>query len=171
MSRSALGHSRYASRNPYKAQVVPIASTVLASALALLPIVSHAQLLPDFGLLALLSWRMLRPELWTARTGLALGLANDLIAGQPLGLSISLWTALLLLFDFLDTRLLWRDYWIEWLLAVFAIAIASAAEWKVSDLMGAAGPLHTLLPHILISALFFPAVLKIVVALDRWRLR
>lgn len=169
--RSALAGNRYNRGSPYKAQVVPIASTMLASSLALLPIVSHAQLLPDFGLLALLAWRLLRPELWTARMGLALGFAHDLITGGPLGFAISLWTALLLIFDFMDSRLLWRDHWIEWLLAAFAIALASAAEWKVSDLMGAAGPMHTILPHILISVLFFPAMLKLVVALDRWRLR
>lgn len=171
MRRSALSSSQYERGSPYKAQVVPIFSTLLASALALLPIVSHAQLLPDFGLLALLAWRLLRPEIWTARVGLALGLAHDLITGGPLGLAMSLWTLLLLSFDFVDSRLLWRDHWIEWLLAALAIAIAAAAEWKVSDLMGAAGPMHTIMPHILISVLFFPAMLKLVVALDRWRLR
>ncbi len=169
--RGALTSNRYDRGSPYKAQAVPIVSTMLASSLALLPIVSHAQLLPDFGLLALLSWRLLRPEIWPARMGLALGFAHDLITGGPLGFAISLWTCLLLMFDFVDGKLLWRDYWIEWLLAAIAIAIASAAEWKVSDLMGAAGPMHTILPHILISVLFFPAMLKVVVALDRWRLR
>lgn len=170
MSRSALAGS-YNRGSPLKAKVVPVVSTILASALSLLPIVSHAQLLPDFGLLALLSWRLLRPEMWSARVGLGLGLAQDLITGEPLGLAISLWTFLLLAFDFVDNRLLWRDHWIEWLLAAFAIAFASATEWKVSDLMGAAGPIHTILPHIVISVLLFPAMLKVIVALDRWRLR
>ena len=39
------------------------------------------------------------------------------------------------------------------------------------DLMGAAGPLHTILPGIAVSVLFFPAMLKLVVTLDRWRLK
>lgn len=171
MRRATLSTSPYKRASPLRAQITPIASTVLASALALLPIVSTSQLLPNFGLLALISWRLLRPELWTARIGLALGLAHDLITGGPLGLAMSLWTFLLLSFDFVDSRLLWRDHWIEWLLATFAIAVAALADWKVSDLMGAAGPVHTILPGILISVLFFPAMLKIVVALDRWRLR
>lgn len=171
MRRAALSTGSFNSAGPLRAQVTPIASTIIASGLSLLPIVSTSQILPNFGLLTLLAWRLLRPELWTARVGLALGFAHDLITGGPLGLGISLWTFLLLFFDFVDNRLLWRDYWVEWLLAAFAIAVASAAEWKVADLMQAAGPMHTILPHILISTLFFPAVLKVVVALDRWRLR
>lgn len=171
MRRSALASNRYDRTSPWRAQATPIASTMIASSLALLPIVSTSQILPNFGLIALLSWRLLRPELWTARMGLVLGFAHDLITGGPLGLAISLWTALLLMFDFVDGKLLWRDYWIEWFLAAVAIALASAAEWKVADLMDAAGPIRTILPHILISVLFFPAMLKLVVALDRWRLR
>lgn len=171
MRRATLSTSSYGRTGPLRSQVTPIASTLFASALALLPIVSAAQLLPNFGLLALLSWRLLRPEMWTARIGLALGFAHDLITGGPLGLAMSLWTFLLLMFDFVDSRLLWRDYWIEWGLAAIAIATASAFEWKVADLMGAAGPIHTILPHILISVLCFPAMLALIAALDRWRLR
>lgn len=171
MRRSALSSNRYDRTSPWRAQATPIVSTIVASSMALLPIVSTSQILPNFGLIALLCWRLLRPEIWTARTGLALGLAHDLITGGPLGLAISLWTALLLMFDFVDRKLIWRDYWIEWLLAALAIALASAAEWQVADLMGAAGPIHTILPHILISVLFFPAMLKLIVTLDRWRLR
>jgi rod shape-determining protein MreD len=172
MRRTTLaGSSSYGETGPLRSQVTPIASTLFASALALLPIVSGAQLLPNFGLLALLSWRLLRPEMWTARVGLALGFAHDLITGGPLGLAMSLWTFLLLMFDFVDSRLIWRDYWIDWILAALAIGLASAFEWKVADLMGAAGPMHTILPHILISILCFPAMLAVVARLDRWRLR
>ena len=153
------------------ARATPVVSTLLASSLALLPIVSTAQLLPNFGLLALLSWRLLRPEIWTARMGIGLGLAHDLITGGPVGLAMSLWTLLLLFFDFVDNRLVWRDYWIEWLLAAAAISVAALVDWKVSDLMGAAGPLRTIVPGILVSVLFFPAMLGLVVRLDRWRLR
>ena len=170
MSRSALA-SRYQQRTaPYRARLVPIVSTILASCLALLPIVSAGQMLPNFGLLALLAWRLLRPEIWSAQMGIGLGLAHDLITGGPLGLGMALWPLLLMFFDFADNRLQWRDHWIEWLLAAFAIALASLADWKVADLMRAAGPLSNVVPHILISILFFPAVLRVVVMLDRWRL-
>lgn len=171
MKHAALGSTSFERASPLRARATPIVFTLLASSLALLPIVSTAQLLPNFGLLALLSWRLLRPEIWTARVGLALGLAHDLITGGPLGLAMSLWTFLLLSFDFMDNRLIWRDYWIEWFLATLAISVAALADWKVSDMMGAAGPLHTILPGIAVSVLFFPAMLKLVVTLDRWRLR
>ena len=171
MKRATVVPSSYGRVGPFRARATPVVSTLLASALALLPIVSTAQLLPNFGLLALISWRRLRPELWTANMGLALGLAHDVMTGVPLGLAMSGWTFLLLFFDFVDSRLVWRDYWVEWLLAAIAIAFAAVAEWKVADLMGAAGPFKTILPGILISVLVFPAMLKLVAALDRWRLR
>ena len=171
MKHAALGSRSFERASPLRARATPIVSTLLASSLALLPIVSTAQLLPNFGLLALLSWRLLRPELWTARVGLVLGLAHDLITGGPIGLAMSGWTLLLLTFDFVDSRLLWRDYWIEWLLAGLAIAAAALAEWKVADLMGAAGPMKTILPGIAVGVLVFPAVLMVVVGLDRWRLK
>jgi hypothetical protein len=77
MRRTTLaGSSSYGDTGPLRSQVTPIASTLFASALALLPIVSGAQLLPNFGLLALLSWRLLRPKCgrraselrWASRT-------------------------------------------------------------------------------------------------------
>ncbi|MBV9881605.1 MAG: rod shape-determining protein MreD, partial [Sphingomonadaceae bacterium] len=85
-------------------QTVPIASTLAASLLDVLPIVATTPLVPDFAYLALLAWRLLRPELWTAQMALPLGLLNDLIAGHPLGQSMALWTITFLVFDLVDAR-------------------------------------------------------------------
>ena len=146
-------------------------SIVGASLLSWLPIVSESGWLPNFGLLALIAWRLLRPDLIQPTTGLPLGLIHDLVTGMPLGLSMSLWPALLLLLDLTDTRLMWRDYWLEWLLACVLLALGALAEWKVADLGGARVPLANIWPGVLVSALLYPLVLQLVLALDRWRLR
>ena len=84
---------------------IPLVSTIAAILLALLPIVASAPLLPDFGFLMLITWRLMRPEIWTPRTALALGLLADLVAGNPLGQSMLLWTSVFLAFEMIDGRL------------------------------------------------------------------
>ena len=54
--------------------------TVVAVSFALLPFVAQSPLLPDFGFLFLITWRLLRPEVWSPRHALALGL-SALVAG------------------------------------------------------------------------------------------
>lgn len=146
-------------------------SIVAASLLAWLPVVADSGWLPNFGLVMLVAWRLLRPDLLAPTTALPLGLIHDLVTGAPLGLSMSLWPALLILIDVTDTRLMWRDYWLEWLLAVLVLALGALADWKVADLQGARVPLAAIGPGLLVSALLVPIALQLVLALDRWRLR
>lgn len=146
-------------------------SIVAASLLAWLPLVADNGWLPNFGLVMLVAWRLLRPDLIAPTTALPLGLIHDLVTGMPLGLSMSLWPALLILIDLTDTRLMWRDYWLEWLLAVLVLALGALADWKVADWQGARVPLGAVVPGLLVSALLVPIALQLVLALDRWRLR
>ena len=151
-------------------QTVPIASTLAASLLDVLPIVATTPLVPDFAYLALLAWRLLRPELWTAQMALPLGLLNDLIAGHPLGQSMALWTITFLVFDLVDARVGWRDYWMDWFFASFAILFYMAGTWYVARLMGARVEPVLLAPQFALSLIAYPLVARLVVALDRWRL-
>src|SRR5688572_19494181 len=84
MSRIAGSSSEVAYRE-LRRRFVPLLSTLVAILLAQLPIVVSAPLLPDFGFLLLITWRLLRPEIWTARMALGLGLVADLVTGDPLG--------------------------------------------------------------------------------------
>jgi rod shape-determining protein MreD len=119
----------------------------------------------------LLAWRLLRADAWPAWWAAPLGLANDLIAGTPIGLSMTLWTAIIFVMDILDRRTPWRDYWIEWAIACLFIAAVEASEWQVSALMGAPVPFSTsAAPAILVAALCFPVAAILVARLDRWRL-
>lgn len=150
--------------------VVPIASTVAATLVGLLPIVASAPLIPDFGFLFLIAWRVLRPEIWTARIALALGLVDDLLSGNPLGQSMALWTMTMLALDLSETVVVWRDYWMDWALAAVAILFYTAGGWFVAGLLGSRIPFTVMLPQIALSVLVFPLVARIVLALDRWRL-
>ena len=78
---------------------VPAATVVASSLLAALPIVSTGGWFPDFGYLALISWRLLRADPWPAWWAAPLGLVNDLFTGYPLGFSIALWSATMLALD------------------------------------------------------------------------
>lgn len=151
-------------------RLVPIGSTLAACSLSLLPIVAEAAYIPDFGLLTLLAWRLLRPEMWSVTTALPLGLFNDLVSGHPLGQSMAIWTLLFLVLDYLDTRSDYRDYWLDWLLAAAGITIAATGGWIIAHYLGSEIGYMMIVPQILVSILLLPVVALLVAWLDRWRL-
>lgn len=169
MTRIAGSSAEVAFRD-YKRRFVPVGSTLLASALSLLPIVATAPLVPDFGFLVLITWRLLRPEIWPAYAALGLGLFNDLVTGHPLGQSMALWTIAFLILDFVDSRLGFRDYWLDWLFAAAAIIFHTAGAWYVARMMGSDISFMVMVPQIIVSILAYPLVARAVLALDRWRL-
>jgi len=151
-------------------QYLPIISTIVACLLALLPIVTVSPIVPDIGLLVLIAWRLLRPELWTVTTVLPLGMFNDLIVGHPLGQSMALWTILFLAYEIMDARLVWRDYWMDWFIATLSIIFYTFGAWYIGQLMGSATQFSVMLPQVGLSILAFPLIARLVLALDRWRL-
>lgn len=171
MVRSALHGSGRLNRGPRQGvMVIPAASVLAASALAMLPVVAERGGWPDFGFLMLIAWRLLRADAWPAWWAAPLGFANDLLTGSPIGLSVALWTAVMLAMELVDRRTMWRDYWIEWALAAALIIAAEAAQWKVASWSGAPVPFTHMLPAIVISILAFPLFAFIASRLDRWRL-
>ena len=169
MSRIA-GSRRDVAMLGLRRQTVPVVTTLAASLLNALPFVMSSAIVPDIGFLVLLSWRLLRPEVWVAYYALPLGLFDDLMAGHPLGQSMALWTLAFLLFDFVDSRVGWRDYWTDWLFASVAIGLYTLGTWTVAQMMGARAPLLVVVPQLLLSIIAYPLVSLVVVWLDRWRL-
>jgi rod shape-determining protein MreD len=153
-----------------RARSVPVVSTILGSAVTLLPAVVVSPALPPFGLLMLLGWRLLRPELWPAWVALPLGLADDLIGGAPLGSAMTLWTLTFLALDLVDNHMVWRDYWIDWLVAAVAILFCLGGAWLFARYTGGGGSVLALVPQVAITIFCFPAVARLCVVLDRWRL-
>ena len=171
MVRSALQAGARLNRGPRKGvTIIPAASVVAMSSLAILPVVTRIGVWPDFGFLMLIAWRLLRADAWPAWWAAPLGFVNDLLTGMPIGLSVTVWTAVMLAMDLVDRRTQWRDYWIEWALAAVLILAAESFEWKVAGWAGAPVPFTHMLPAIVISILAFPLFAYMASRLDRWRL-
>jgi rod shape-determining protein MreD len=169
MSRIALT-SRDVTMKRVRRAYVPVGSTILAILVVVLPVIVTTPLVPDFGYIFLVAWRLLRPEIWTARSALPLGALSDLVSGHPLGQSMALWTLTFLILDLIESRAVFRDYWLDWILASLLILFYTAATWFFARLMGSSSSFSILWPQIALSILVYPIVARIVVALDRWRL-
>jgi len=171
MVRAALAPPRRIGKGPARfAAFVPAVTVVLASLLAALPIVTTSGWYPDFGFLVFISWRLLRSDPWPPWWAAALGFINDLFTGYPIGFSIALWSATMLALDLIDRRTMWRDYWIEWVLAAVLLAIDGWLQWRLAALVGAPLPFTTMLPPLAIAIFVFPMSAWLVARIDRWRL-
>jgi rod shape-determining protein MreD len=135
-----------------------------------LPIVSTSGWYPDLGYLVLIAWRLLRADPWPAWWAAPLGLVNDLFTGYPIGFSIALWSATMLALDLIDRRTMWRDYWIEWVLATVLIATDEWLQWRVARVVDAAPSFTRVVPAMIISICVFPAFAWFVSRIDAWRL-
>lgn len=164
--RSRIGRSPSGIRR----QGIPAVSTILGSMTPLLPIIATAPIMPPWGLLVFLAWRMLHRTLWPVWMGLPLGFVDDMLSGQPLGSAIMLWTIALLGLDLLDRRMIWRDFWQEWAIAGSLIIAILLAQLLMSYASGGATNPLVLVPQIVASVLFFPLVARICASLDSWRL-
>lgn len=149
---------------------VPVSSTIAAILVPVLPIVASSLWLPHVSTLVLLSWRLLRPEIWRPYSALPLGLVDDIVSGQPLGQSAALWTIMFLLLDLIDSRAIFRDWWMDWLIAAFLLFLYAVGAWIVARMMGSAIPIAVIWPQLMLSICCFPLIARLVVALDRWRL-
>lgn len=165
-------YRRYAVTLSLKARLVPIVSTMVASLVpALLPIVAEWPILPPFGLMTLLAWRLLRPGYWAVWAPLPLGFFDDLVSGQPVGSAMLCWTLAFLAIEASERAAVWRDYWQDWMYATLAIAGCIAAGYLFALLAGARMPILGLVPQLGASILLFPAVARLCARLDVWRLK
>jgi len=147
---------------------VPISSVLLGSLVTIVPVIAHYPVLPPFGLLMLLGWRLLRPELFPIWAAAPFGLFDDLVSGQPLGSAILLWTISFFAIELFDQRLVWRDFWQDWLIAAGATAFCLIAGRLIASPIGA----HVdtmLIVQILVSVMLFPLVARLVAWPDRKR--
>lgn len=141
-------------------------SIILASLITLIPFKATVPLLPPFGLMMLLAWRLHRPDLLKPWAPLLLGFVDDMVSGQPLGNAMFFWTVSFIAIDVLDTRIVWRDFLQDWLLAAGAIGFCLIGGRLVATPLDA----HVdtvLLIQILISIALFPVLSRLVARLDR----
>ncbi|KQN36879.1 rod shape-determining protein MreD [Sphingomonas sp. Leaf407] len=141
-----------------------VLSILAGSLVTLIPVVAKVPFLPPFGLMMLLGWRLLRPHTLPIWAAAPLGLFDDLVSGQPLGSAMLLWQLCMLMLDFVDTRMMTRDFWQDWLLAGGSIALSLVLGRAFATSLGA----HVdtaLLFQIIVSVALFPLATRLCTAL------
>jgi rod shape-determining protein MreD len=148
--------------------LIPVASVMAGSLVTITPFVATFPILPPFGLMMLIGWRLLRPDALRVWAPIPFGFFDDLVSGQPTGSAVMLWSMAFLAIDMLDQRLVSRDFWQDWVLAAGAIAfsliggrlIATGIEAHVDTL---------LLFQVIVAVLLYPFVARLVAWLDHKR--
>ena len=140
--------------------VLPALTVLAASTLTLWPFVASFPVLPPLGLMLLLAWRLTRPEALRIWAPLPLGLFDDLLSGQPLGNAMLLWTLCFFMIDLIDQRLVFRDFWQDWLIAAGGLGFCLIAGRLVAAPLGAHVDTALLL-QIVVSIMLFPLAARL----------
>jgi len=149
---------------------IPWLTIMLGSLTPWLPVIAPAPVLPPFGFMLLLAWRLLRPGLLPLWAGLPLGLFDDLYSGQPFGSAVLLFSLALIAIELIEIRFPWRNFWLDWLTAAAMIIVYLAAAAVLSGAALTLVQLTVILPQLLLSIVLFPIVARLVAHLDRLRL-
>lgn len=170
-SRSdAYGKKINRDHSPLLVYGVPCLTILLGSLTPMLPVIAPAPVLPPFGLLFLIAWRLLRPGLLPLWAGFPFGLFDDLFSGQPFGSGIMLYSLILIGLDLLEARFPWRNFWQNWLTTAAILAAYLALAALLSGARLSVMQLGLVLPQLLLSIVLFPIVASLVTVLDRLRL-
>ena len=76
----------------------------------------------------------------------------------------------MLALDLIDRRTMWRDYWIEWVLAAVLLAIDQWLQWRLAAMVGARVSVTMMVPPVIIAICVFPLSAWLVSRVDAWRL-
>ena len=140
--------------------------TIMAGSLVtIIPVVASIPLLPPFGLMMLLAWRVRRPDVFRSWAPVPLGLFDDLLSGQPLGSAMLLWTLAFLVLDALDARMFWRDFWQDWVVASGVLAACLIAGRLIATPL-VAHVQTALLIQIVVTIALYPVMARITAWLD-----
>jgi rod shape-determining protein MreD len=156
--------------SPWRAVSVPYVSIMLGSVLPVLLIADTMPLLPSFGFLLLLAWRMVRPGLLPLWGGAPLGAFDDLFSGQPFGSAILLWSLAMIAIEVIETRFPWRGFWQDWFTASVIAVIYWLATLLFSGTTVTPEMLSVAAPQALLAVLLYPIIARVVAGLDRFRL-
>ena len=156
--------------SPILALGLPWLTIMLGSLTPWLPILAPAPVLPPFGFMVLLAWRLLRPGLLPLWAGMPLGMFDDLYSGQPFGSAVLLFSLTLLAVEVIEYRFPWRGFLLDWGLATIILAIYLAVAALISGARLTPVQLTVIVPQLLLSIVLYPFVAHLVALLDRLRL-
>ncbi|MBN8807534.1 MAG: rod shape-determining protein MreD [Sphingomonas sp.] len=151
-----------------RTRAIPIVSVMAGSLVTIIPLIATFPVLPPFGLMVLLAWRLQRPETVRIWAPVLFGLFDDLISGQPMGSAILLWTMGFVAVDMLDQRLVSRDFWQDWMLAIGAIVLALVGGRLIATPLRAHVDVLIVFQGIA-AVLLYPFVARLVAWLDAKR--
>lgn len=151
-----------------RARAIPWATVMAGSLVTIIPVVATIPLLPPFGFVMLLAWRLLARFAFRPWAAAPLGLFDDLVSGQPLGSAVLMWSLAFVGIDMLEQRLAFRDYWQDWLIASGLIAACILGGRFIAGPVGA----HVdtvLIAQIVVTMLCFPLAARIVAFIQNKR--
>ena len=168
--RDAYGSRINRDHSPVLLYIIPYGTILIGSLLPFFFVTGSVPLIPPMGLLFLLGWRLVRPELLPVWVGFPLGLFDDLFSGQPFGSAIFLFSLIMLAIEAVEARFPWRSFWQDWLVAAAAVLayLLASALFSGADIRPAV--LLSILPQAALSIVLFPLIARIVAGLDRLRL-
>lgn len=153
---------------PGRARMIPWLTVVGGSACTTLPLIATVPILPPLGLVMLLAWRLLARFALRPWAAAPLGLFDDLVSGQPLGSAVLIWSAIFLAIDLIESRLVFRDFWQDWLIAggaiLFALAIGRVLALPIGAQVDGA-----MMAQAAATILLFPIATRLVAWIDRKR--
>ena len=151
-----------------RARVIPWLTVMAGSLVTIIPVVATIPLLPPFGFVMLLAWRLLARFAFRPWAAAPLGFFDDLVSGQPLGSAVLLWSLCFIAIDLIEQRLVFRDFWQDWLIASGALAFClTVGRWIALPLGAHVDPV--LLAQIMIAVMLFPLSVRFVAWIDRKR--
>lgn len=148
----------------------PILSVFLGSLITILPFFSDLPILPPFGFMIFIAWRFLRPGMWPMWAGLPFGLFDDIFSGALLGSAALTWSIAMLIAEFIDSRIIWRDHMFDWLIAALFITIYLIASLLIISMIQPQPSILIIIPQIIFSIALYPLVVRFCAAVDKWRL-
>ena len=156
--------------SPVLVYSIPTLTILFGSIVSTFPIATAVPFMPPLGFMLLIGWRLVRPGLFPVWIGFPLGLFYELFSCQQFGSAILLWSIAMIVIEVIDARFPWRSFIQDWMAVGLAIFfyVFSGAVLSGGDL-GWAG-LIAIGPQILLSALIYPIVARMVARLDRFRL-
>lgn len=167
--RDPFGSRINRAHSPLLAYGLPWLTILLGSLTPWLPIIPPAPILPPFGLMMLLAWRLVRPGLLPLWAGVPFGLFDDLYSGQPFGSGVLLFSLALIAIELIEIRFPWRNFWLDWFTAAAVLTVYLAVTALLSGL--AIIQLTIIIPQLMLSIVLFPFVARLVAQLDRLRLK
>jgi rod shape-determining protein MreD len=151
-----------------RSRAIPWATVMAGSLVTIIPVVATIPLLPPFGLVMLLAWRLLARFSFRPWAAAPLGFFDDLVSGQPLGSAVLLWSLAFVAIDMIEQRLAFRDHWQDWLIASGLIAACVLAGRFIAVPVSA----HVdtvLIAQIVVAMMVFPLAARIVAAIQNKR--